>query len=908
MDLEIERRQKRDVFWFVRQDSEFFESLSTSVSASPDYKEILDGCVPSDWRKVHKDVWLQAVPPDETLPLQGFKIHLSGTSPTATELLRRVVPICVSNRAGFKVMANPDLLELTTSKNSSRGASGKFITIYPRDGEHFSKLMEVLDKATNDMAGPYILSDKRYAGNKVLFYRYGGIAPRSSLNIFGESVAVIQSRDGSLVPDVRTPFFQLPEGIEDPFKSEDVAKQGDILLKDRYLVKALLVHSNSGGVYKAEDQHTGQTVIVKEARPLVNVTRRTGQDAVAMLRKEVRALEKLGHTGYVPKIVDLFQEWEHLFLVEEFVEGSDLSSYRARTDFALILQRNPTADTVKEFCTRLFRIAEQMIQALQAFHLEGVVMGDLSPHNVIIDPETLDLKVIDFEGARILNDSGPSGITLFTPGFVSPRRQTGAELSPQDDFYSLGSVIYSLMLPVQGLFQLNSEATDLFIDELTCDFGLPRSVKRLIFALLEGEVSRAQNIVESTECDRLEPTPVVKRGNLGYAQIREVIDGMAQYILAKADPERQDRLWPSDYRLFSTNPLNLAYGALGTALFLKASLGTLPESVQCWIDQQQLSVEKYPPGLFIGLSGIAWALEELGSTEKARAAFNLALQSPLLLENPDVFFGTAGVGLASLYLFQKTGEQRFLDKARELGDCLVVRSSSHENGCYWASTDGAAYFGYCHGSGGIALFLLYLHLATGDARYLSYAKAGMDYEIAHARIEEDRAVWGRAPGDYLEAPYWRLGTAGVGSVLIRFFAILGDNRYKDLAEKAGNAVTTKYAVLPSQFSGLSGLGEFLIDLYCFTGEQKYLNRAFRLAEGVLLFQIKRPEGIAFPGEELLRICTDFGTGSAGVGMFLLRLLRPKGRLFYEFGNWNKTFGRADATHTIADSVPELVCP
>jgi hypothetical protein len=44
--------------------------------------------------------------------------------------------------------------------------------------------------------------------------------------------------------------------------------------------------------------------------------------------------------------------------------------------------------------------------------------------------------------------------------------------------------------------------------------------------------------------------------------------------------------------------------------------------------------------------------------------------------------------------------------------------------------------------------------------------------------------------------------------------------------------------------GLSGIGEFLIDMYYFTGEPKYLRDAFKLAEGVLLFEIERPEGIA----------------------------------------------------------------
>ena len=134
----------------------------------------------------------------------------------------------------------------------------------------------------------------------------------------------------------------------------------------------------------------------------------------------------------------------------------------------------------------------------------------------------------------------------------------------------------------------------------------------------------------------------------------------------------------------------------------------------------------------------------------------------------------------------------------------------------------------------------------------------------------------------MEVPYWRFGSAGIGSVMIRFYSILGESRYLKLAEKTARHAATKYALFPGQFLGLSGIGEFFIDLYNFTGQEKYLNDAFKVAEGVLLYQVKRPEGLAWPGEELLRICTDYGTGSAGIGMFLNRLVNPAGRWFYEF--------------------------
>ena len=225
--------------------------------------------------------------------------------------------------------------------------------------------------------------------------------------------------------------------------------------------------------------------------------------------------------------------------------------------------------------------------------------------------------------------------------------------------------------------------------------------------------------------------------------------------------------------------------------------------------------------------------------------------------------------------------QRFLQRARQLGDSLIARASSNEKGCYWTNVDGVNYFGHCHGGSGIGLFLLYLHLATGDDRYLSYARSALDYEIAHGRIDDKDAAWDRAEGDTVEMPYWRFGSSGIGSALIRFAAILGDSGYRAVAEKTAHYAASKYAAFPGQLLGLSGIGEFLIDMYCFTGLDKYLNDAFRIADGIRLYHIRRPEGIAFPGEQLVRICTDYGTGSAGVGMFLHRLLEPAGRLFYD---------------------------
>jgi hypothetical protein len=78
--------------------------------------------------------------------------------------------------------------------------------------------------------------------------------------------------------------------------------------------------------------------------------------------------------------------------------------------------------------------------------------------------------------------------------------------------------------------------------------------------------------------------------------------------------------------------------------------------------------------------------------------------------------------------------------------------------------------------------------------------------------------------------------------------------------------------------GLAGIGDFLLDAWTFTGDDKYLQSAHRVAQGVMAFSVNR-EGIAFPGDSLSRLSCDYGTGSAGIALFLNRLLGRQGSDF-----------------------------
>ena len=360
-------------------------------------------------------------------------------------------------------------------------------------------------------------------------------------------------------------------------------------------------------------------------------------------------------------------------------------------------------------------------------------------------------------------------------------------------------------------------------------------------------------------------------------RVRETLAGIERYLRGTATFDRPDRLWPADHRVFTTNPLSLAYGACGTAVFLHergALRDEFGDRVRKWLLAHPLDVERIPPGLHVGLAGIALALERLGLAERAEQAMRLACDSPLLEAEADLLYGAAGWGRVSLFFHQRTGDPHFLEMARRAGEHLRATAQRDEEGrLFWRSgLDGRIHIGYGQGASGIALFLLELGMRIGDAATVAFAREALDGDLAREAEDPNGPAWPDWVGSTTMMPYLHHGAAGIASVALRFHRRLGDPRYLAAARAAADSVDMKWSLQPSLMYGMSGLGELMLDMHQATGEARYLATAYELAETILWYRLERNEGFAFPGELLTRITTDYATGSAGIGMYLHRLL------------------------------------
>jgi lanthionine synthetase-like protein/protein kinase-like protein len=878
----------------------WFESADR-YSPGDEHLAIFWEVMPIGWTLRRNGMALVALPPHGDMPGQGWKLHVSANSDQAAQVLRRALPVLADAGARFKFLADRRLVHVSNSKLCSRGASGKFITVYPRDDAQFRRLGTALAAALDGFTGPYVLSDRRIPGSRCVFYRYGGFQALWKLHQSGTRVACIRNPAGELVPDVRNPFFGPPPWVKDPFGPGEDHEDGSIALADgRFLIEEALGFSNRGGVYRAYDRDTDQDVVIKEARPLVELDAK-GSEAVACLAKEYDLLRTLEDTGYFARPVAYFTEWEHAFLAEEYVRGSHLGAFTITHN--PLYRTGLTQSRLTAYWERMRPLWVQLAEAIRQAHDRGVVLGDVSFTNVMVPEEGGQLKIIDLEAAVRPGIDPP--VHLFTFGLASDRFVRTGVCDRANDYHALGGIILGSLTLQHSFLGFHPHALPQLLEQLTTDLGLPGEIPELITYLRSGTVAAPPGVQECPD----HPGAVIHRIKalrLRSADIRppalaapaqesvadehlaklrkeaeQTLSGICSYITAVADPHRADRLFPADLMVFETNPLSIAYGACGVTYALHRITGQVAAPLRAWLLRQPFTGQELPPGLYTGQAGIAWVLDTLGYTELALRILAEASRHELLWASTDVFGGAAGFGMACLHLWQRTGKQWLLDEAARAGSRLAAARRRDDRGSFWPDDQDRVHVGFAYGNSGIAAFLLYLSLATKDTALLDASRDALRFDLAQAgRIDGELAGFpalaatGQETTGVLKG-YWDEGSAGVGTALLRYLTVQDDAALRTAVTDITLDTCRKYAVLPQLFHGLAGAGNYLLDLWEFSGDARYLAEAWRTAEGVLLFRIERPEGFAFPGEQAMRETTDLATGSAGVGLFLHRLLHTR---------------------------------
>lgn len=872
----------RQNFLLEALDNKYYYEGIDKLKSSEEFYNIASSILPKEWELKKSSIYLTCMNKAHKIPLTGWKIHISATLTNCKEILEFVSKAAVENNFSFKFMRDTRILQITSQKAYSRGGSGKFITIYPENEDAFLKLLEIFYAKLKDFKGPYILSDRRYKNCKVLYYRYGGMIGQYRMEKDGDLVPIIKDGNGKWIDDIRNPYFSVPANIKNPIP-EPLVKPVESHLDTNYRIDKPLVFSNSGGVYEGVKLEDGRRVIIKEARPYTCFVD-DEKDSIYLREKEYFFLKKLEKSNMVPTPIELFKEWEHIFLVEEFLEGKTLKSFCAQHNpFYKTFKNSENIDTYIKNLTKVFL---KIVDFIKMVHESDLILADLSPNNIMIT-EDLQVKFIDLEACIEKGDE--SFAQMSTSGYSE---KITKDNFIESDLYALGCVFFSCLAQRNEMIRFDHEIIKRFLDSLSKDYSLPQDLVNLILDLTQKDFKKRPSLDQVKE--RLEAIEgrsevCIKRDNkLDYEALDLKYSNLTKECIKAIDNtanlEEKERLFPNTPCI--DNSLNITCGALGNIYMMNCMQAEEKiNRYMPWVMDKLEKIDSYAPGLYVGVSGVAWVLLELGYREKAMEVLKKIDKNPLFDNNFGIRCGLAGYGLTLLKFFLETKEEEFLEKAVYIGDTLITCAKIDElnkTAC-WPEGKKEISIGYGDGATGIALFLLYLSSVSKEERFLETGKLALRYDLKEKILVEGTEFYSFPRDNSLAKPlypYFTEGNSGVISVLLRYYKVTKDSFFMEEINSLLPGIYVKYAINPGLFFGLTSLGNTLLDCYEFLGDRAYKEMAYDVAEGIYLYKIDSPDGVLFPGNLINKLSTDLGSGTSGIVLFFNRLVNNSGNFCF----------------------------
>jgi serine/threonine-protein kinase len=205
-----------------------------------------------------------------------------------------------------------------------------------------------------------------------------------------------------------------------------------------YRVVDKLGEGGNGAVYLARQRSIEQYIALK----VLHAEGAVEEEVVARFHREARAISILSHPNIVRVLIFGRTDDDLLCLAMEHVDGRDLRTAMAEADFDEL---------------RVIKVMKQVCSAVFEAHELGIVHRDLNPQNILLcafrgEPDFV--KILDFGLAKIqqTDEADPGltrkGIVYGTPMYLSPEQARADEVDWRADIYSLGCVLYELMVGV----------------------------------------------------------------------------------------------------------------------------------------------------------------------------------------------------------------------------------------------------------------------------------------------------------------------------------------------------------------------------------------------------------------------------------------------------------------------------
>ncbi|MGM0555266.1 MAG: serine/threonine-protein kinase [Myxococcota bacterium] len=280
------------------------------------------------------------------------------------------------------------------------------------------------------------------------------------------------------------------------------------LFEGKYRIRDLLGSGGFARVYRAEQTDLGREVALKILSPQVsslasNDSVDSQLESVAIrFEREAQVVSRL-RSPFTITVYDYGRTGSGLlYMVLEYVDGLELDE----VDVPLEPRR-------------VARVLEQVLKSLQEAHAHDLLHRDLKPANIMLYEhlgEKDQVKLLDFGIAKMVGeaqkekreeqDLTAADSLIGTPRYMSPEQIRGENVGPASDIYSLGLVIYELLVGEKAITSSDSiEILGKHLSaesfELPADINIHPDVRAIVNQMLVKDMSQRYATTEEVLAD-----------------------------------------------------------------------------------------------------------------------------------------------------------------------------------------------------------------------------------------------------------------------------------------------------------------------------------------------------------------------------------------------------------------------
>lgn len=203
------------------------------------------------------------------------------------------------------------------------------------------------------------------------------------------------------------------------------------IIHGKYEILKSIGKGGMSKVYLAMDQNLNKQWAVKEIEKKKND--KNNEVMIQSAIAEANLIKKLDHPS-LPRIVDILNKEDVIYIVMDYIEGEPLSK--------ILNKQGPQPQEL------VIQWAKELCKVLDYLHTQNppIIYRDMKPANIMLQPNG-NIKLIDFGIAREYKEENLTDtVSLGTKGYAAPEQFGGrGQTDARTDVYCLGVTLYHLV-------------------------------------------------------------------------------------------------------------------------------------------------------------------------------------------------------------------------------------------------------------------------------------------------------------------------------------------------------------------------------------------------------------------------------------------------------------------------------